>query len=76
MKMTIPLPITHLTIERFCKDCKHFKPYVAKCKMFAKKDLVHGKIEESSAMTARSDQKMCGYEGKYFESKVEGEDSY
>jgi hypothetical protein len=44
--------------------------------MFAKKNLVSGKIEEYSAMTARGDQKMCGYEGKYFENKIEGEDSY
>ena len=74
--MTIPLPVTHLTVEKFCKDCKHFKPYVEKCKMFAKRNIVTGKLEESPAIVARDNRKMCGYEGKYFESRVDGEDSY
>ena len=66
--MTIPLPVTHLTIHKFCKDCKHFKPYGSKCKMFVKRDLVHGKIEEYPASIVRDDHKMCGEDAKYFEN--------
>jgi hypothetical protein len=71
--MTIPLPVTHFTV--CCKECKHFKPYFEKCKMFTKRNIVTGKIEEAPAIVARDNRKMCGYEGKYFESCVQESDS-
>lgn len=75
--MTIPLPVTHVTIvQKFCKDCKNFKPYGSKCKLFVKRDLVSGKIEEYPASVARDDPKMCGNSAKYFENIFDGEDSY
>ena len=72
--MTIPLPATHLTVKKFCKDCRYFNSYGSKCKMFSKRDLVNGKIETYPASIARSDDKMCGTDAKFYKSD-DAEDS-
>jgi hypothetical protein len=42
--------------------------------MFSKRDLVNGKIETYPASIARSDDKMCGTDAKFYKSD-DAEDS-
>ena len=70
------------TAEKFCINCKHFKPTLshpvfAKCKAFPKEVdnkidyLVLGrpKKEYYYCSTARQDEDMCGPDGKCYENR-------
>ena len=59
-----------------CRNCIHYKPsyyttdFTAsynKCDKFGDKNIITNKISYNYADMCRKDEKMCGYEGKYFE---------
>jgi hypothetical protein len=81
---TLPLLVRSQSGEKFCKDCKFFKKdFFTETKFghcshfpFQQTDnyLVDGFKDESPisyyfCSTARSSDRMCGPEGKYYESK-------
>jgi hypothetical protein len=57
-----------------CRNCIHYKPSIIndytsplnKCENFGEKNIITDKITYAYADTCRSDEKLCGQEGKYF----------
>lgn len=61
-----------------CKNCIYYKPNVLrndftstfnKCEKFGKKDIITDEITYNYADSCRSNENMCGKEGKYFEEE-------
>ena len=70
--------LTHALAPKLCIHCKHFigngKPIFGKCALFSYKeedDLVTGTVQETQnryCSTARSSDRLCGKNGKYYVS--------
>ena len=81
----IYLLLSFSNAEKFCVNCKHFKPTLllsnnefSKCSVFPREIdnkidyLVSGKpkIEYKYCKTVRQNEDMCGPKGKYYEKKT------
>lgn len=78
------LALVNINAEKFCINCKHFKPaflsdnQFGKCSVFPREMdnkidyLVSGKpkLEYIYCSTVRGDEDKCGPTGKYFEKKT------
>jgi hypothetical protein len=59
-----------------CKKCIHYRKHVlkpdflAKCSLYANKDLLSGKIKYQYAYKVRNDEEKCGINATYFEEKT------
>lgn len=84
IQLIVHLLLSTSNAEKFCINCKHFKPAFlsdnefGKCSVFPREKsnkidyLISGKpkLEYSYCSTARGDEDMCGPTGKYFEKKT------
>jgi hypothetical protein len=61
-----------------CKNCIYYKPDILhndftstynKCEKFGEKDIITDEITYNYADSCRSNENMCGNEGKYFEEE-------
>jgi hypothetical protein len=53
--------------NKICRDCKFYIPNNKECSKFPNVDLVTGRVTYNYASSLRTDEKLCGKEGKYFE---------
>ena len=59
-----------------CKNCVYFQKYkypeyydLGKCTKFGKMDIVSGEIKYEYAYRSRNDDKLCSFNGTYFEER-------
>ena len=57
---------TLITPKRLCMNCKHYVANRRECSIFSERNLVDGKEDFTYAISARSNDKKCGEEAKYF----------
>lgn len=57
---------TLITPKRLCMNCKHYMANRRECAIFSERNLVDGKEDFTYAISARSNDKKCGEDGKYF----------
>ena len=57
---------TLITPKRLCVNCKHYIANRRECAIFSERNLVDGKEDFTYASSARSNDKKCGEDAKYF----------
>jgi hypothetical protein len=55
-----------ITPKKLCINCKYYIANKRECALFSERNLVNGEEDFTYAISARSNDKKCGEEAKYF----------